>query len=78
MIAKNPLYNIVNYNFNGVLNWGWNHTWYFGASLLKNSWGPIILPVQYMIKYIELTVAFFVKPPTLELIIAMEIGIAAE
>lgn len=37
-----------------------------------------MFPVQYMMKYIALTVAFLVKPPTLELIIAIEIGIAAE
>lgn len=53
-------------------------TWYSGASLSKNSCGPMMLPTQYKMKNTALTVAFFVKPPTLELIIVIAIGMAAE
>lgn len=44
----------------------------------KNKNGPIILPVQYPINMIELVVAFFVYPATLEAIKLMLIGREAE
>jgi hypothetical protein len=52
-------------------------TWYFGASLLKNKNGPMMLPTQYAINIIALTVAFLVNPATFDETIDKVIGIPA-
>jgi hypothetical protein len=39
---------------------------YLGASLLKNRKGPMMLPAQYAMNIMALTVAFFVYPATFD------------
>jgi hypothetical protein len=51
---------------------------YLGASCVKKSCGPIILPAQYEMNNSALTVALLVKPPTLELTIDNDSGMPAE